>query len=453
MNNKPPYFAEAGGNVPILEKSDGTYIPGSDKVIEYALETSGGIELTPQDEKAKQEQQEYIKKFDNGDLVMYMVRALFQGGEEHTHKLTAELEKMEEELAKNTDGNKFFNNNKEITLVDVILAPVLVRIVYALEDKVSTVAEISLDKYPKIAAYVIDITTHPKLGIHAAPEIGFVNYVLSRIQDSHLKLPYPIDLTPLKDSQNLKTLYILNGHTAKPRTNKNYIRLYGHPLCPFVERALLAFRAKQVKHQFCGVDLTEKNKWHKDINGGLVPFIELPDGKFVIESTGVAEWVQDFSSDGVNLYPGDQLNKDRIKEAVESLFKIVINIILSVFKKEERVGDGPKHYIEAFNHLNEELEKSQTKYFLHQDHETMADLMTFPFVHRALLVKGTSLKEKYYDQLDFTKLEKLTDWYDTIYNKYKDVTALQEDFKEHLEKNIEADGPKVQLYYPLPSES
>jgi glutathione S-transferase len=250
LNHKPPYIVEAGGSVPILEKSDGTLIPGSDEIIKYAIEHGSGIELAPSDNNAREELDEYIKGLDKGNLIMTMVRALFSGGHEHANKLAAELAKIEEELHKNTDGNKFFNNKSEVTLADIYVAPILIRVVYALAEKVKTVADISFDKFPKIAAYVLDISAHPKLGPHIAPRVGFINYLHRKIKDSDFKLPYPIDLTPLEDSQSKKTLYVLNGQTAKPRTNENYIRLYGHPLCPFVERVILALKAKKVEYQF-----------------------------------------------------------------------------------------------------------------------------------------------------------------------------------------------------------
>lgn len=177
MNHKPSFFVEAGGTVPILEKSDGTLVPGSDEVIKFALEEGSGIELVPNDNNAREEQDEYIKGLDKGNLIMTMIRALFQEGHENTFKLAAELEKIEEELHKNTDGNKFFNNKSEITLVDIYLAPVLVRVVYALSVKFKTVSDISFDKFPKIAGYVLDIEAHPKLGPHIVPRLGFLNFL------------------------------------------------------------------------------------------------------------------------------------------------------------------------------------------------------------------------------------------------------------------------------------
>lgn len=189
-----------------------------------------------------------------------------------------------------------------------------------------------------------------------------------------------------------------------------------------------------------------------DINGGLVPFIELPDGKIIIESDAVSYWLQEYSQEGVNLFPGDLNNKEAIIQQVQTNFKIAIALILAIFKKEERDEGGDQKFLDGLEKLNEQLEGSDTLYFLHQEHETMADLMTWPFIHRAMLSKATDLKEKYYDKIDFDKIQKLKQWYDTIHDKYSEVIAKEEDFREHLHKNIEANGPKVQLYYPIPSE-
>lgn len=49
--------------------------------------------------------------------------------------------------------------------------------------------------------------------------------------------------------QTLEPLQILDKTFVRPPLNKNHIRLYGHHLCPFVEKARLALCAKGVKWQ------------------------------------------------------------------------------------------------------------------------------------------------------------------------------------------------------------
>ena len=50
-------------------------------------------------------------------------------------------------------------------------------------------------------------------------------------------------------SQTLETLYILDGKHLRPHFNLNHMRLYGHHLCPFVERVRLVMAAKNLSYQ------------------------------------------------------------------------------------------------------------------------------------------------------------------------------------------------------------
>jgi len=47
-------------------------------------------------------------------------------------------------------------------------------------------------------------------------------------------------------TQSLKRFFYNAGDEPKPETNKNYFRIYGHTLCPFVGVARYAFALKKV---------------------------------------------------------------------------------------------------------------------------------------------------------------------------------------------------------------
>lgn len=49
-------------------------------------------------------------------------------------------------------------------------------------------------------------------------------------------------------SQTLEWIYVPTLDTPKPELNKNYMRLYGHHLCPFVEKARMALAVKGVDY-------------------------------------------------------------------------------------------------------------------------------------------------------------------------------------------------------------
>lgn len=53
----------------------------------------------------------------------------------------------------------------------------------------------------------------------------------------------------MSETQDLTPLRYYEGDIPKPETNKNYLRFYGHNLCPFVERARLALVGKKIVYQ------------------------------------------------------------------------------------------------------------------------------------------------------------------------------------------------------------
>jgi glutathione S-transferase len=86
------------------------------------------------------------------------------------------------------------------------------------------------------------------------------------------------------------------------------VRLIIHPMCPYSQRALIAWSFKNVPGEICVIDLVNKPEWYLQINPeGKVPSLTVErNGKMfkLFESTLVAEFID--SLPGPNLYP--QLN-------------------------------------------------------------------------------------------------------------------------------------------------
>lgn len=67
---------------------------------------------------------------------------------------------------------------------------------------------------------------------------------------------------------------------------------------------MLALAAKDIPFQKCHTDLREKAEWHKNINGGLVPLLESPDGTIIFESAVIAEFANELKPDsGLPMWP------------------------------------------------------------------------------------------------------------------------------------------------------
>lgn len=59
-----------------------------------------------------------------------------------------------------------------------------------------------------------------------------------------------------------------------PAPNKLHLRLYGHTLCPFVERVRLVLA--DIPYQDVQINLELRTKWHYYLNNGMVPILETP---------------------------------------------------------------------------------------------------------------------------------------------------------------------------------
>jgi glutathione S-transferase len=68
----------------------------------------------------------------------------------------------------------------------------------------------------------------------------------------------------------------------------------------------LSLSARNVKFQRCEINLKDKAKWHMDINGGLVPILELPDGTILLDSKVLMDYANDaYPNQGYSILPED----------------------------------------------------------------------------------------------------------------------------------------------------
>jgi hypothetical protein len=75
-------------------------------------------------------------------------------------------------------------------------------------------------------------------------------------------------------SQTLSTIQVITRADPMPAPNNNHLRLYGHTLCPFVERVRLVLAG--IPYQDCLMNLEKRTKWHFFLNQGFVPILETP---------------------------------------------------------------------------------------------------------------------------------------------------------------------------------
>ena len=81
-----------------------------------------------------------------------------------------------------------------------------------------------------------------------------------------------------------------------------------------MERVRLCLGAKGVQYQKVELDLGKKTPWHLDINKGLVPILETPQGDLIYESGVLIDLIEETNKDkGYPLYPSDPFKKAQMK--------------------------------------------------------------------------------------------------------------------------------------------
>ena len=163
----------------------------------------------------------------------------------------------------------------------------------------------------------------------------------------------------------------------KPPINKNHPRLYTHNLCPFAARARYALAANGVKFQECNCDMDDKKQWHKDINNGFVPILELPDGTLIRESSIVADYaVESTKGQGLELIPSDPVRAAKMREKINDLKTgQIFGIYLSRGQDTEKLALYKKEALVQFETWAKE---AGDKWIMGTDEITYADVMIGP---------------------------------------------------------------------------
>lgn len=199
-------------------------------------------------------------------------------------------------------------------------------------------------------------------------------------------------------------LFIENATFARPAVNKSMPRLYGHALCPYAERVRLALAARDVEYQRCEINLNDKPQWHKDINGGLVPILELPDGTILQDSKVLMDYVNEaYPKQGYASLPEDPMKRAKMRLAipmVEQFFTAWQQVISKrVYHEEEMKAFREKlHLIEEFLQRN----KGQSSNFaIGTQNPTQLDIHLYACLSRPYFTKDSVFHESLFSNMKF----------------------------------------------------
>lgn len=99
------------------------------------------------------------------------------------------------------------------------------------------------------------------------------------------------------------------------------LTLISFPTCPYVQRAVIALKEKQVEFEVVYIDLADKPDWFLAISPlGKVPVLKVERDGFepaiVFESAVILEYLEE-TADGVKLHPADPLERAQHRSWME----------------------------------------------------------------------------------------------------------------------------------------
>ena len=168
------------------------------------------------------------------------------------------------------------------------------------------------------------------------------------------------------------------GDEAKPAVNKNHIRMYGHNLCPFVERSRWTFAAKDVQFQEVFVDLNSKAGWHTEFNGGMIPVLEVPSGQLIPESQVIADYALQVagSEQGIKLIPDDPVQAALMRAKMAEFDSKILSFSFGIYFAKYSAGEAMDKYVANAVPWNEALcpEVGSDKWLFGTDEITQLDI-------------------------------------------------------------------------------
>ena len=204
--------------------------------------------------------------------------------------------------------------------------------------------------------------------------------------------------------QGLETIYVDEVTTPRPALNENHPRMYGHHNCPFVEKVRLAFAARNVVYQKCEVDLGKKTPWHIEINGGLVPIYELPDGTQLLESKILMDYAEEaFPDQGYSMLPADPVQRAQMRLAIplsEQLFSAFYTMFMKKVHDETDVKNT-KEKLQKMEDFLAKHHKDGSSFALGTENPTQLDIHFHAPLSRLEFFRNSCFHEEMFVPIGF----------------------------------------------------
>nr|UUV68068.1 glutathione S-transferase [Dendroctonus rhizophagus] len=200
-------------------------------------------------------------------------------------------------------------------------------------------------------------------------------------------------------NRNMSEKHLSAGSVEPPKVD-GLLRVYSMKVCPFAKRARLVLKAKNLPHDIVNINLQDKPEWYFKIHPkGQVPAL-FDNGKVIIESLDIADYLDEKYPTQSPLYPKDRAAKKRDQEIIRNLFPEPTSLLSKVQYSNETysVAAALGLLLPAAQPLEDELAKRGTRFF-GGEKPGMIDYMLWPWAERAatlpslLAVESLNLKD------------------------------------------------------------
>jgi glutathione S-transferase len=201
------------------------------------------------------------------------------------------------------------------------------------------------------------------------------------------------------------------------------LALISHHLCPYVQRAAIALREKDMPFERRNIDLANKPDWFLKLSPlGKVPVLVVDDDAVLFESTVIAQYVDEIT--GGSLLSSDLLEKYSQLAWLEFASQVIAGIGRLYSAENRSAVDSARTNLEdKFQRLEQSL--SDSPWFAN-DHFTLVDAAFAPAFRYFDVIENLTGFEF------FANTPKVTRWRNGLSERPSVISAVSEDYPERL---------------------
>jgi glutathione S-transferase len=207
--------------------------------------------------------------------------------------------------------------------------------------------------------------------------------------------------------------------------------LIGSHTCPWVQRAVVAMRAKDVAFEVTYVDLRSKPDWLLEISPhGKVPVLKV-DGEVLFESNAIAEYLDEIVPP--KLHPEDPIKRARNRAWTDFVpdFATALGKVIYA-KSKEAMEEGRGSAAKALSRLEEALakERGNDGPYFNGGKLSLVDAAYAPFLQR-FQIADQVLKTGLLDGFPLVKA-----WAEALMANESVIKSIAPNFAEQYEGNL-----------------